>query len=88
LHDAARLESLWGTLRRRFGAGGPYLFGATPTIADAFFTPVATRFRTYGVPASAETQRYLDALLAEPAFKRWEEAAVREPLSMPMWDGA
>jgi glutathione S-transferase len=88
LHDVARLETLWGTLRSRFGAGGPYLFGATPTITDAFFTPVATRFRTYRIPASSETQRYLDALLAEPAFKRWEEGAAREPLGMPEWDDA
>jgi len=88
LHDVARLETLWGTLRGRFGAGGPYLFGATPTITDAFFTPVATRFRTYRIPASSETQRYLDALLAEPAFKRWEEGAAREPFGMPEWDDA
>ena len=86
LGDVARLETLWGTLRSRFGAGGPYLFGATPTIADAFFTPVAVRFRTYRIPASTETQRYLDALLAENAFKRWEEGAVRESFSMPQWD--
>jgi glutathione S-transferase len=86
LRDVARLETLWATLRRRFGGGGPYLFGATPTIADAFFTPVATRFRTYRIAAGADTQRYLDALLTEPAFKRWEEGAAREPFGMPEWD--
>src|SRR4051812_26445765 len=40
--DIARLEMLWTSLRGRFGGGGPYLFGFAPTIADAFFTPVAT----------------------------------------------
>lgn len=88
LRDVARIEALWASLRSRFGGGGPYLFGAAPTIADAFFTPVATRFRTYRIPASAESERYIDALLAEPAFKRWEEAAVREPFAMPEWDDA
>lgn len=86
LRDMARIEALWSALRGRFGAGGPYLFGAAPTIADAFYTPVATRCRTYGIPLGAASQRYVDALLAEPAFRRWEEAAVREPSSMPACD--
>jgi glutathione S-transferase len=85
--DVARIDALWTALSSRFGAEGPYLFGATPTIADAFFTPVATRFRTYRIPVSAASQRYADTLLADPAFKRWEEAAVREPFGMPEWDG-
>ena len=42
---------LWRTLRQRCGAGGPFLLGAW-SIADAYFTPVATRFRTYGVDLS------------------------------------
>jgi len=85
--DVARLEALWIELRRRFGAGGPYLFGAAPTIADAFFTPVATRFRTYAVPLSAEAQAYAQALLSNPTFLGWEAAAVKEPWVMPEWDG-
>jgi glutathione S-transferase len=81
-----RVQQIWVMLSQRFGGEGPYLFGRKPTIADAFFTPVATRFRTYAVKLGVEAQRYADALLADPAFRLWEEAAKREPMSMPYWD--
>ncbi|HEY8086751.1 MAG TPA: glutathione S-transferase family protein [Polyangiaceae bacterium] len=84
--DIARIESLWGELRSRFGRGGPYLFGARPTIADAFFTPVATRFRTYSVPLGTASQEYAAALLATPAFLAWENDALAETWTMPQWD--
>lgn len=87
-HDIERIDALWTTLRARFGSGGPYLFGAKPTVADAFFTPVATRFRTYSVRISDEAQRYADTLLADPAFCEWEQAGIAEPWSMPQWDAA
>ncbi len=84
--EVARLEALWSTLRARFGQGGPYLFGAQPTIADAFFTPIATRFRTYQVEVGEEATRYCEALLANEAFRAWEAEAVAEPWTMPQWD--
>lgn len=84
--DVTRLETLWTSLRTRFGSGGDYLFGAKPTIADAFFTPVATRMRTYDVAIGPASQRYVDALLAEPAFRAWEAAGVAEEWTMPEWD--
>lgn len=87
--DIARIESIWTSLRGRFGAGGPYLFGTKPGIVDAFFTPVATRFRTYGVELeSPEARAYAAALLENPAFRAWEREAIEEPWSMPQWDAA
>jgi glutathione S-transferase len=86
--EIARVETIWSALRTRFGSGGPYLFGSSPTIADAFYTPVATRFRTYGVVLGAKAQAYADALLEDPSFREWEEAGKREPWSMPQWDSA
>lgn len=86
--DVERVEAIWTGLRRRFGAGGPYLFGTTPTIADAFFTPVATRFRTYQVTLGKEASDYAAALLAEPAFREWEASALAETWTMPQWDQA
>ena len=83
--DIARIESLWGELRARYGRGGPYLFGARPTIADAFYTPVATRFRTYGVPLGSVAQEYANTLLANPAFLAWEKDALAETWTMPQW---
>lgn len=82
--EIARIEALWATLGARFG--GPYLFGARPTIADAFFTPMATRFRTYAVTLSPDAQRYADTLLHDDAFRVWEAAGAKETMTMPIWD--
>jgi glutathione S-transferase len=84
--DVARITEIWLGMRQRFGAGGPYLFREWG-IADAFFTPVAARFRTYGVALPPEAAAYRDALLAWPAFRRWEQEAEREPWTIPEYDG-
>ena len=68
--DLARIEALWSDLRSRFGRGGPYLFGAHRTIADAFYTPVATRLRSYGVALSGPAKEYAEALLADEGQQR------------------
>lgn len=86
--DVARVEAIWTSLRERFGGGGPYLFGAAPTIADAFFAPVATRLRTYAVPVGPVATAYRDALLANEAFLAWESAGAKESWTMPIWDEA
>ena len=57
--------------------GGPYLLGAF-SLADAFYAPVAFRFRTYGVAAEGVAADYLDALLAHPLLLEWEAAALAE----------
>lgn len=83
--DIARMTTLWAETRDRFGAGGPYLFGARYTAADTFFTPPATRFATYGVPLEPPAQAYADALLAHPSFVRWRDAAAAEPWVEPRY---
>jgi glutathione S-transferase len=80
--EVRRIVSLWSDLRARFGAGGPFLFGAW-SIADAFFTPVATRFRSYGIQLSDFGDRgaagaYAEALLETPEFREWEAAALAD----------
>ena len=72
-----RIEALWKEARTRFGSGGPFLFGAF-CAADAMFAPVTTRFRTYGVKLSAESQRYCDAVLAAPGVRAWVDDAMKE----------
>jgi glutathione S-transferase len=73
--DIRRVTRLWTELRPRFAGEGPFLVGGW-SIADAFFTPVATRFRSYGVHLSD----YGDAgeALAEPEFLEWERGALEE----------
>jgi glutathione S-transferase len=84
--EVARVEAIWTSLLVRFGGHGPYLFGAVPTIADAFFTPIATRFRTYSVTIGDRAQAYADALLANPAFRDWEQEGARETWAMAELD--
>jgi glutathione S-transferase len=81
--DLRRLVSMWRDLKNRFGQNGPYLFGAW-SMPDAFFTPVATRVRSYGLDLAAHgdedgaAQAYVDALLAHPDFLEWERRALAE----------
>ncbi len=73
LRDILRIERIWTDTRARFGALGELLFG-TFTIADAFYAPVAFRFRTYGVAPSGAAGEYMAALLALPGMREWERA--------------
>lgn len=76
--DIARLQAMWSGLRAKYGSGGPFLFGAW-SAADAFFTPVVTRFRTYGLPLSGAAADYSSAVLADPLFTALEAQAKVEP---------
>ena len=75
--DIARVSALWTSCRSRFGRGGELLFGRF-SVADAYYAPVATRFRTYGVALPAAAQAYADAVLALRAVRQWTEAGVKE----------
>ena len=50
-----------------------------PTIADAMYAPVCTRFRTYDVELDDRSAAYCDAIMALPAMREWITAAEREP---------
>jgi glutathione S-transferase len=78
LADVRRIDAMWTTLRHAHGARGSWLFGER-SIADAFYLPVATRFRTYGVALSHDAQAYAQTLLGEPAFREWETAVLAQP---------
>lgn len=78
--NVRRIVELWLGLQDRFG--GPFLAGGW-SIADAFYTPVATRFRTYGIDLGAHgddgrAQAYVDRLLADKDFKAWEALALKD----------
>ena len=78
--DVRRIVQLWSDLRARYADGGPFLLGAW-SIADAFYVPVATRFRSYGVKLSdygdlGPAGAYCETLLETPDFKEWEAAAL------------
>ena len=75
--DVARIENLWRECRKAHGRGGPFLFGKF-SIADAMFTPVVTRFETFDIKVSTETQHYMNAILATHAFHDWKAGALKE----------
>jgi glutathione S-transferase len=81
LADMRRIEALWADCRARFGeraeSGGPFLFGAYGA-ADAMYAPVVARFHNYGLPVGAGTQRYMEAMMALPAWREWTAAAFKE----------
>ncbi|MDX3900948.1 MAG: glutathione S-transferase family protein [Sphingobium sp.] len=74
--DIARLTELWTEGLSRFG--GPFLAGTAFTAIDAFFAPVAFRVRTYGLDVGPAAQGWVDHMLALPAMREWEEAALAE----------
>ena len=75
--DIARVTEIWNEGRERFAQRGAYLCGAF-SLADAFYAPVAFRFRTYAVAPGGAAGTYLPALLAHPFLREWEAAALKE----------
>ena len=80
--DITRIVAIWREARARFGAGGPFLFGAFSN-ADAMFAPVATRFRTYGVDLhrfgdDGSAAAYGRTILSLPAIAEWTAGAEAE----------
>ncbi len=75
--DVRKIVERWNQLLKR--SGGPFLLGEW-SIADAFFTPVATRFRTYEIHPSdygdaGAAGAYAERLLETPEFLEWEQAS-------------
>ena len=83
--DVHRISEMWAETRRRFAAGGPFLFGAF-TAADAMYAPVVTRLDTYQVEVDTATRAYMDAVLAHPAFVRWRTEALAEPWTIDTYE--
>ena len=72
----ARLGELWVEGLARFG--GPWLAGEAFTAVDAFYAPVAFRVRTYGIDVGEAGAAWVARLLAHPAMREWEDAALAE----------
>ncbi len=84
--NVARIDALWCEARSRFGADGPYLFGAFGA-ADIMFAPVVFRFWGYELPASPAAQAYIDAMLAHPWMVEWIEGARAESWVLDQYEG-
>jgi len=75
--DIDRVKAIWHDCLKRYD--GPYLFGAIPTIADAMYAPVCTRFATYDVELDPVLRTYRDLILRWPPILEWTNAARAEP---------
>jgi glutathione S-transferase len=79
--NARRIDALWTDCRTRFGAGGPFLFGAFGA-ADAMYAPIVSRLHTYAMPVGPTAQAYMRAVMALPAWQEWQASAYAEPWTM------
>ena len=61
--DIDRITEIWRECLDTWK--GPWLFGRTPTIADAMYAPVVTRFRSYDVQLDPVSAAYCDAHLGD-----------------------
>jgi glutathione S-transferase len=75
--DVERIIQIWDDCRKSHKRKGPFLFGAF-TIADAFYAPVVTRFRTYGVHVDKIGKEYMETIYSLPAMQQWLNEARKE----------
>ena len=74
--EIARLEAIVG----------PLPIPETMDGLAAFLTPIATRFRSYGLPMSPRLGEHFGALLGHPLFLEWEKAALAETWVIPEYE--
>ncbi|MGE0733226.1 MAG: glutathione S-transferase family protein [Alphaproteobacteria bacterium] len=74
--DIDRIVSIWRDCLDQYR--GPYLFGK-PSMADAMYAPVCTRFMTYDVKLDPRCAEYCRRIIAHPAMQEWIAAAKQEP---------
>jgi glutathione S-transferase len=82
--DIDRVVTIWSECLAAYG--GPYLFGAALTMADAMYAPVVTRFTTYDVQLNRECTAYCRAIMKWPAMVEWTAAAKAEPAELEELD--
>jgi glutathione S-transferase len=75
--DVERIRDIWTECLEAYG--GPYLFGARPTVADAMYAPVCTRFRTYAVELEPLLEGFCGTIYDWEPMKEWVAGAKAEP---------
>ena len=82
--DIERIEAIWQDCLAQYG--GPFLFGRAPTIADAMYAPVTTRFITYAVELSPPSAAYCQTIAQWKPMQQWKKEALAEPEEMEELD--
>ncbi len=73
--DIERVTQIWRDCIDAYG--GPFLFGE-PTLADAMYAPVCSRFRTYDVALDEVSEGYCRTIMTWPLMVEWIGAAMKE----------
>ena len=73
--DIERVMQIWRTCLNAHG--GPFLFGS-PTLADAMYAPVCSRFETYDVPMDQACRAYQQTIMGWPLMAQWISDATAE----------
>jgi len=74
--DIERVCAIWEECLDAYE--GPFLFGE-PTMADAMYAPVCTRFRSYAVDLNPRLWDYCNKIFNWQPMREWIEAALAEP---------
>lgn len=82
--DIRRVLTIWNECFETYD--GPFLFGKTPTLADAMYAPVCTRFVTYDVALEGRAAEYRDRIMSWAPMQQWIEEAKSEPIEIEELD--
>jgi len=75
--DVARITEIWNQARKRYGAGGEFLYGAF-SAADGMYAPVVARIEGYSIEVDEVSRRYMNAVMEHPAYQEWRNEALKE----------
>ncbi len=82
--DIRRVLTIWNECFEQYR--GRFLFGDQPTLADAMYAPVCTRFVTYDVALEGKAAEYRDRIMAWAPMQQWLEESKAEPMEIEELD--
>jgi glutathione S-transferase len=82
--DIRRVLTIWTECLDAYG--GQFLFGEHPTVADAMYAPVCTRFVTYDIALEGKAADYRDRIMAWEPMQQWIEESKAEPIEIEELD--
>lgn len=82
--DIRRVLTIWNECFELYR--GRFLFGDQPTLADAMYAPVCTRFVTYAIAVEGKAAEYRDRIMDWPPMQQWIEEAKAEPVEIEELD--
>jgi len=77
--DIMHIQRTFNRCREQYGADGPYLFGKF-SIADAFYAPAVSRFRTWSIKCEGAAADYATTIWSLPSMQQWLKGAQAEML--------